>query len=102
MSTSPHISGMTVTQPGNLDDQPLHILPHRTCEQLGGGQSRGDCDCTPPEAGNVWFVGDEPVDEPMSVGDALAVGVVMIVGAASVIGTIWWLTDSVQLLLAGA
>ena len=102
MSTSPHIPGMTITQPGNLDDQPLHILPHRTCEQLGVRQSRGDCDCTPPEAGNVWFIGGEPVDEPMTPGDRLALAVVMLVSAASVIGTVWWLADSVQMLLAGA
>jgi hypothetical protein len=41
---------MVVTQPGDLDDSPIHIL---TPAQLA----------VPAEAGNVVFLGDEPVDD---------------------------------------
>jgi len=76
----PRIPGMVVTQPAPLDDAPLHILtpaqlgtpqsPHHTCDQLGGCQGRGNCNCqtAPREAGNIWFAEPEPDDTIKSVG----------------------------------
>lgn len=124
----PRIPGMTVTMPGDLDDdQPLHILPHtRTrCEELGVCQNTGLCDqcsdgtgqqrnpswpppyrtrdetCTPPEAGNGWFAEPKP-REPMTAADAIAVGALMVVSAASAIGAIAWVVGSWRALVLGA
>ena len=106
MSPIPYIPSMTVTQPAALDDQPLHILPHRTREELGVCQGRGDCGCqrpassTPPEAGNVWFVGTEPNDDetafdtgwPLTGREVLAFWITIFAASAVVVSLILMVT----------
>ena len=84
----PRVPGITVTEPGNLDDdQPVIHVP--------------DLGRPSPEAGNVWYAEPEP-PEPMTPADLIAVGALMVVSAASAIGAIAWLWGSWQALVAGA
>lgn len=66
---------------------------HRTCDELGVCQGRGNCTCAseaPPEAGNVRFISNEPL-EIMTTTDRIAVTVLLILSAAISIGTLHWL-----------
>ena len=88
----PRVPGMTVTQPGALDDQPLHILPHTDADAVAG---------IPDNAGNVWFAEPEPAP-PMATIDAIALGALLLMSAVSVVGALAWLWGSLRALQLGA
>ena len=80
----PGMPGVTVTQPGSIDDdEPNPSWPPRYRNAEGS--------TIPPEAGNVWFASDEPDPHhfsPVQNAAQLAARMLVVLAACSVLGTL--------------